>query len=243
MRTPVMLIAATFAMLAAGAATALAGVVVIESRLPNLKRGQELANDSVIDVPQGARILVAVPQGPELKTVEIRGPRQGTVLELLNPAPVPKRVLDMVRDFASSGGTNLGSTAAARGSRILLNQVPLSESTVVCVEQGSLPAIALGSGVSKASLRIVDTRNSQQARVIELNGEQQRVNWPAAMALRDAVTYQVLEDGQPRIDLTIKTIPTGTLGNPGWIRSLETLERAGCDQQLVTSLRSIMGSQ
>lgn len=243
MRRRIMLIAATFALLAAGAATALAGVVVIESRLPTLKRGQELANDSVIDIPQGARILVAVPQGPELKTVEIRGPRQGTVQELLNPAPVPKRVLDMVREFTSTGGTNLGATAAARGSRILLNQVPLSESTVVCVEQGSLPPIALGSGVSKANLRIVDTRNSQQARVVELDGEQPRVSWPAAMALRDAVTYQVLEDGQPRIDLTIKTIPTGTLGNPGWIRSLETLERAGCDQQLATSLRSIVGNQ
>lgn len=243
MRRPFLTIVAAVAMLAAGAASALAGVVVIESRLPNLKRGQELANDSVIDIPQGARILVAVPQGPELKTIEIRGPRQGTVQDLLNPAPVSKRVLEMVREYASTGGTTMGATAAARGSRILVNQVPLTETTVVCVEQGSLPPIALGSGVAKAMLRLVDTRNSQQARVIELNGEQPRVNWPANMLLRDAVTYQVLEDGQPRMDLTIKTIPTGTLGNPTWVRSLETLERAGCDQQLVTSLRSIIGSQ
>lgn len=239
MRKSILMTIAGAGALVAMAATAMASVVIMESRLPNLKRGQELADDATIDVPFGSRLLVAVPQGGELKTVEIKGPRKGKVRELLSPEPISKRLLKMAREYATSGGKSLGSTAAARGARILVNQVPVIERSVVCVEQGSLPVIALGSGLEKANLRLVDARNSQQARTIDLTGKEPRVAWPTSIALREGGSYQILEDGQPRIDLTVKMIQAGTLANPTWIRSLETLERAGCEEQLRAALRSI----
>lgn len=221
------------------AATAMASVVVMESRIPTLKRGQVLADETRIDVPFGTRLLVALTQGGELKTVEIKGPRKGTIKELLNPESISERLIKMARDYATSGGKSLGTTAAARGARILVNQVPVIERSVVCVEQGSLPIIALGSGIDKANLRLLDARNSQQARMIELSGKEPRVAWPTTISLREGGSYQLLEDGQPRIDLTVKMIQPGTLSNPTWARSLETLDRAGCQEQLRAALRGI----
>lgn len=219
---------------------AFASVVVMESRIPTIKRGQELTDDTMVDVPFGTRLLVAVSQGGELKTVEIKGPRKGKIKELLNPEPISKRLLDMARNYATTGGKSLGSTAAARGARLLVNNVPVIEQSTICVEQGSLPLIALGSGLQKASLRLIDARNSQQARVIQLNNDEPRIAWPQQVSLRDNGTYQLLEDGQSRIDLTIKIVPSGVLANPNWIRSLETLERAGCEEQLRAAMRSIL---
>lgn len=217
----------------------LASVVIMESRIPTLKRGQEVSNDTEIDVPFGTRLLVAVSQGGELKTVEIKGPRKGKIKDLLNPEPISKRLLDMARSFATTGGKSLSSTAAARGARILVNQVPVIEQSTICVEQGSLPIIALGSGLQKATLRLIDARNAAQARTVELTGDEPRVSWPSTLTLRDQGTYQLLEDGQSRIDLTIKMVPNGTLSNPAWVRSLETLEKAGCEEQLRANLRLI----
>lgn len=225
--------------LVASASTVLASVVVMESRIPGLQRGAELSDDREIDIPFGARLLVAVPQAGELRTVEIKGPRKGKVKDLLSPEPISQRLIKMAREYATTGGKSLGSTAAARGARILVNHVPVSERSIVCVEQGTFPIIALGSGLEKASLRLIDARNSQQARMIELHDQEPRVAWPSAVPLRDTGTYQLLEDGQSRVDITVKLIPSGTLSNPTWIRSLETLDRAGCEEQLRAAMRAV----
>jgi hypothetical protein len=225
--------------LVGAASTAFASVVVMESRIPSLKRGDELTDDKNIDVPFGQRLLVAVPQNGELRTVEIKGPRKGKVKDLLSPESISTRLLRMAREFALTGGTNLGSTAAARGARVLVNHVPVIEQSTICVEQGSLPLIALVPGLSKATLHVIDARNSQQARMLELSDQAPRIAWPTTVTLRDSGMYQILEEGQSRIDLTVKFVPNGTLSNPAWIRSLETLEKAGCEEQLRAAMRAI----
>lgn len=238
MRNHLWAIAGASVALLAATAVACASVVIMESRIAGLKRGDELPDDRSIDIPFGARLLVAVPQGGELKTVEIKGPRKGKVKELLNPESISARLIKMARDYATTGGKSLGSTAAARGARILVNHVPVIEQSTVCVEQGSLPIIALGSGLQKASLRIIDARNSSQARMVALTEAEPRVSWPTG-AIRDVATYQILEDNQSRIDLTLKVVPNGTLSNPTWVRSLEMLEKSGCEEQLRATLRAI----
>lgn len=239
MRTGIRVLITSSIAIVAMTTSVLASVVIMESRIAGLKRGQEISNETEIDVPFGTRLLVAVQQSGELKTVEIKGPRKGKIKDLLSPEPISKRLLDMAKSYATTGGKSLGSTAAARGARILVNQVPVIEQSTVCVEIGSLPLIALGSGLQKATLRLIDARNSAQALTIELTGSEPRVAWPSNMVPRDAGTYQLLEDGQSRIDLTIKLVPNGTLSNPAWVRSLETLEKAGCEEQYRANLRMI----
>lgn len=225
--------------LSASAVASLASVVVMESRSPNLKRGDELTDDTTIEVAFGTRLLVAVPQGGEFKTVEIKGPRKGRVKELLQPESISTRLLKLASEYARTGGTSLKSTASARGARLLVNNVAVSEQSTICVEQGALPPIALASGLEKASVRLIDARNSQQSREVVLSPATPRAAWPSSVALRNDGTYQLLEEGQSRVDLTVKIVPNGTLSNPSWVRSLETLDKAGCEEQLRTALRGI----
>ncbi len=214
-----------------------AAVLVLESGVQGIAAHDELADDRHISIPFGRRLLVSVPKGERMRQVEIRGKREGTVKELLEPETMPQRLWQLAVELVKNGGASQSQKAAGRGARVLVEQVPVSGARTVCVEAGRLPVIALANDpdVTKVVLRVHDGASAPSG-AIELTRRSPRASWPSSIAPRDKGLYRLIESGHPVIDLTVRFLPAGTLERVPAFSALDELQRAGCTAQLEAAM-------
>jgi hypothetical protein len=104
--------AVALAALAAGAAAAIADVLILQSNVPTLKRGDRLGNADTIDVPAGKRVDILRPGG---QTQSISGPRRIGVGELTRGEAMNEPVWKRVLEDLKSDSKSTGATGAVRG--------------------------------------------------------------------------------------------------------------------------------
>jgi len=229
------------AWLAIGSASAFAAsAVVMESSLAGLQRGQELTEDQQIDIPRGDHLLVAVVQNGSLRQVDIQGPRSGKVKDLLKPEPMSTRLWQLFQQLTRTGGASQGGVAASRGVWLTVNDVPLGGDVSVCVEEGSAPMITLVSGNS-TSVRLSDNQGAQSATLRLSPGT--GAAWPAAVPLKDGDVYRIIEQSNPQVELKLRLVPRGSLGQISSVGTLEVLATRGCEQQALAALRKVVARQ
>jgi hypothetical protein len=232
------------AWLALSLGTAMAGVVVMDTSVAGLQRGQELSDEQQLDIQGGDHLLVGVVQNGQLKQVDIRGPRHGRVKELLNPEPVSTSLWQMVVRLLKTGGASQGGIAASRGVRVTFNDLPIHGDVPFCLEEGSVPRLALatGSDSESTSLRLSDNQGTQ-ATMIKLPPGQS-VAWPTGMPLKDGGVYRIMEASNPQIEVKVRMVPKGSLQDPTSLSALETLVSHGCELQAgAVALRKTLPQQ
>jgi hypothetical protein len=219
-----------------------ASVVVMESSLAGLPRGMELADDQKLDIPPGDHVLVGIFQDGQLKQIDIKGPRGGSVKELLNPQSVSSKLWETFKRLLQTGGATEGNVAASRGVRLTLNDLPMHGDVTICLEDGSAPVLALASGSDGTSVRLSDNQGAQFA-TLNLPAGGSGVRWPTAVPLRDGEVYRVMEPSNPQVEVKVHLLPRGMLSNISAVPTLEALEADGCQQQLAIALRQVTTKQ
>jgi hypothetical protein len=220
----------------------MASAVVMDSSIKSLQRGQELADDQKLDIPSGDHVLVGVIQNGQVKQVDIKGPRTGTVKELLNPEPTSTRVWGVILQLLRTGGASEGDVAASRGVRLTLNDMPIHGNVSVCLEEGSAPTIALASGSDSTTVRLSDNQGAPPATLTVPAGTS-GVAWPSSIPIKDGDVYRIMEASNPQIELKVHVVPHGTLTDSSSLHALEVLVTHGCEQQAMATLRKKMSRQ
>ena len=236
-KTPFAIACCAMAWLALSAGGALAAsVVVMESTVSGLQRGQELADDLRIDIPPGNHVLVGVVQNSELKQIDIVGPRTGQVRDLLHPEPVSSRLWRLLINLTQKGGASESGFGAVRSIRsnrtirVAVNDVPVVGNVALCVEQGTVPSMGLASGGDSASVRVSENLGGQAA-AVDLPSGAGHVPWPASVPLKDGSLYRITASGSPDVVIEMHMVPSGTLRNVSSVKALEVLATQGCEQQ------------
>jgi hypothetical protein len=224
------------------AAAMAASVVVMDSSIRSLPRGQELADDQKLDIPSGDHVLVGVVQNGQLKQVDIKGPRTGTVKQLLNPEPTSARLWHLFLQLLQTGGASEGGVAASRGVRLTLNDIPIRGNISVCLEEGVVPAIALASSGESTTVRVSDNQGASPA-TLTLAGGAPGTSWPSSIPIRDGDVYRIMEASNPQIELKVHLLPPGTFSDASSLRALEVLVTHGCEQQAMAMLRRKVARQ
>jgi hypothetical protein len=218
-----------------------ASVVVMESSIASLQRGQELTDDQRIDIPSGNHLLVGVIQNAQLKQVDIAGPRSGSVKDLLNPEPASSKLWRMLVNLIRTGGASESSFGAARAIRVvqhpqlLVNDVPVADKATICVEEGTSPTIRLGSGNSATLVRLSEILGTQ-SEALNLPTGPAGVPWPAAVPLRDAERYSIKDQSNKEIVVEVHLVASGALRDASSVKTLELLAARGCEQQAAAVL-------
>jgi len=221
----------------------LANVIVFDSSVPGIQIGQDLTDDRQLNVPFGTHLLVIAGQDSKLKQVQINGPRTGTVSELLNPQPLPARLLSLLIRTAQSGGSDQSDTAAARGrsTTLLLNQIAVEPNAAICVEEGALPTIELAPGGNNTVINVTDHQGSRSAPLNLTSGA--GAPWPTNVPIRDSGVYRIIAISSPQIEFKLRLVPRGALGDVTTVQSLDALEARGCRHQVNAALGKITGRQ
>jgi hypothetical protein len=216
-------------------APAMANVLILDSNVESVPAHQELGDDRRLDIPVGGQVVVLLSQDGAVKQVAIKGPRAGTVKELLKPQPVPNRVWSFLRTLVQTGGADQSGTVGTRGRRahrLDINGASFDAGDVICVEEGTPPTIALaGSGV----LRVSADHGAHYAPLEAASG---RATWPSSVAIRDNGVYQ-FADQSSRFEVTVRVVPKGTLGGTS-VQTLDELETHGCLRQLAAAMHKLV---
>jgi hypothetical protein len=224
-----------------GALAASGDVIVMQSTLGNLTRGQELADDDQLELKAGDDLMVLVLQNGVVKQIEIKGPRHGKVKELVKPEPLWLKLKNLLIHFAKTGDANEAGTVGSRGARFVLNDVPINGDTTVCLEEGTPAMIAPPSG-EKVSVRLTNGQGTRSVN-LELAAGSAPIPWPTALPIEDGNLYRVIEPKGPQAAVTIHLVPHDTLANASSGRSLDVLATNNCDQQIVTALQKVRRSK
>jgi hypothetical protein len=220
--------------------SATANVIVVESNVDGIQIHQELADDHSLDIPYGGHLLVLTGRNGALKQVAIKGPRLGTVKDLLKPEPIPDRLWNMLLNLTQTASADQSGLAGTRGRRphhLVVNDTPLDPGDVVCVEQGTLPTIVLAGNAAAARVSA-----DHGAHSVPLEVSPSGASWPSSVPIEDDVVYQIT-DGTARVDVTLRVIPAGTLGSGTSVQTLDALETRGCQRQLVAMMRKVIVTQ
>ena len=84
---------------------------MIESTVPTIKVGSQLADRDSLMIPAGAQVRVVLPSG---KTQTVKGPFTGTVAELAKGQPRNEGVLAWLSDILKTGGATEITPGATR---------------------------------------------------------------------------------------------------------------------------------
>jgi hypothetical protein len=218
-----------------------ASVVVMDTSLAGMQRGQELMDEQQLNIPSGDHLLVGVVQDGQLKQIDIRGPRTGKVKDLLSPEPTSTSVWQMIVQLARTGGASQGGIAASRGLRLTLNDVPIRGDVAVCIEENSAPKLAIASGDAGTLVRLSDNQGTQSTTLNLPLGS--GVAWPSSLPLKDGDVYRVMEQSNPQIELKVRIVPKGSLQEPVSLKALETLVARGCEQQAFTAAKKMVAAR
>jgi hypothetical protein len=219
-----------------------ADVVVLESSVHGIKTGDELANERNLKIEFGQHLLVSLQQGGRIKQQEIRGPREGTVQQLLRPEPVSRRIWRIVVLLAQSGGATQTEPAAGRGALLLVDQTPVLGAATVCVESSHRPQFGLASDAEKPFTFQVYEGSAIRGNSITLTKASPQAAWPAQAVIRDGSLYRLV-GSELTVDLTLRVLPAGTLARLPQVATLDEFDRLGCWAQVELALRQAISGR
>jgi hypothetical protein len=221
--------------------TVMANALVLESTVPGVQRLQELTDDRQLTIPIGAHLQVVISQDSKVKTVQILGPRAGTVAALLRPEPFPERIWNVVKQLAQTGGSDETGVAAARGSRawlsVMVNGAHPESKGAICVEDGALPTLTRLAESKDTSVVITD-RQGRQSSPVDLTAL--RASWPASVQVRDGGVYRIIPNSSAAVEFRLRVVPSGMLNDLSSVQTLDALEARGCRQQVNAALRKVV---
>jgi hypothetical protein len=228
-------------LVATGMVAFAADVVVLESSVRGIRTGDELANERRLKIEFGQHLLVSLQQGGRIKQQEIRGPREGTVQQLLQPEPVSRRIWRTVVLLAKNGGATQNEPAAGRGGLLLVDLVPVAGAATVCVESGHRPQITLPSGAEDITFQIYEG-TAIRGNSIALTKASPQAMWPSQAVIRDRGLYRLVGPDLT-VDLTLRVLPAGTLAKLPQVATLDELDRLECWAQVEMALRQAMSGR
>jgi hypothetical protein len=231
---PLLLVATAMVALAAD-------VVVLESSVRGIRTGDELANERHLKIEFGQHLLVSLQQGGRIKQQEIRGPREGTVQQLLQPEPVSRRVWRIVVLLAQNGGASQTESAAGRGAALLVDQTPVAGAVTVCVESGRRPQFTLPPGLENFTFQIYEG-TAIRGNPIALTKASPQAPWPSQAVIRDRGLYRLVGPDLT-VDLTLRVLPIGTLAKLPQVTTLDELDSLGCWAQVEMALRQVISGR
>jgi hypothetical protein len=232
----------TAAVLAFTSGAALANVVVLESDVLGIQRGQDLSDERVLVLPFGTHLLVLASQDNKLKTIQINGPRSGKVKDLLGAQPIPQRLMGAVMRALQTGGADQTGVAGSRGFPIVVADVGVDRNTgVVCVREGALPLVGVPRDSGK-SVNISDQQGTRSASLeVSLSGSP--ATWPDSVPIHDGAHYRIIPSNSPQVGVKIRLVSSETLSDASSVHALETLDERGCKQQVDAAVRKIVGAR
>jgi hypothetical protein len=230
--------AGLFAAIIGFSSAASASVLVLDSSVDGIQRHQELSDDQVVKVPFGRHLSVLVAQDGNFKNVRINGEQEGTVKDLMNPQPVSVRLWNVVKNAVLTGGADLSTRAASRDIPLIVNDVAVKPSVVVCVEERTNPVIRLAPDKNGTSLIIFDASGKQSSR-LDLPTGGSSVAWPSEVAVKDNGIYRIIAEKIPQAEITLRVVPSGTLTDVSSLKSLDALNARGCLRQVATAVKKL----
>jgi hypothetical protein len=183
---------------------------------------------------------VITAQNNHAKQIQINGPRNGRVGELLHPEPLSARLLSLLVRMARTGGADQGGLVGARGASLMLNDTGLEAQASVCLEEGALPKIVIAPGSKDTFVFVTDRQGTKSA---PLTFASQQVPWPATVPIKDGALYRLIPNNSPWVEIKIRIVPKGSLGDVTAIASLDALEQRNCNRQVNDAVNKIVAQQ
>src|SRR5215510_12348791 len=190
--------------LAGGAASARAQVYVIESSVPDIKVGAQLAMADSLAIPAGAAIRAVLPSG---KTQTVKGPYNGSVADLAKGQEVNEGVVGWLKNIIQTGGATEATPGATRSAgapvrarsaaRFSWVNVPTSIDGNVCVGKDAKLQLMRAPVPVAQRVAVVDVDSAARAEAEWAVGGD-GVAWPAGVAVRPGGSYYLMVEGRPR---------------------------------------------
>jgi len=229
-------LAAALVALTGGAAPARAQVYVIESSVPDIKVGAQLAMADRLAIPAGAAIRAVLPSG---KTQTVKGPYNGSVADLTKGQEINEGVVGWLKNIMQTGGATEatpGATRSAgarpRAARFSWANVPTSIDGNVCVGKDAELQLLRAPVPMAQRVAVVDVDSAARAEA-EWAVSGDLVAWPAGVAVRPGGTYYLMVEGRPRRQLKLEVLDT----LPSEDDVLAELHKRGCRHQFEAFVR------
>jgi hypothetical protein len=221
----------------AGSPPARADLHVIESTVPTIKVGSQLADRDSLRIPAGAQIRVVLPSG---KTQTVKGPFTGTVAELAKGQPRNEGVLAWLQDVLKTGGATEVTPGATRSiGRVAPRPMGFSWSAVpvtmdgnVCIEKGAKVQLVRAPSSPEERVAVIDAASSQRGEA-QWDVSSDTAAWPANLVPRPDGTYLVVVGDKPPRRITLRVLAT----LPTEDDVLTKLHELGCKQQFEAWVR------
>jgi hypothetical protein len=222
---------------AVGGSPALAQVYVIESTVPDIKVGGQLAMADRLAIPAGASIRAVLPSG---KTQTFKGPYSGPVADLAKGQEVNEGVVGWLKNLMQTGGASEATPGATRSAgvparsppRFSWSNVPTSIDGSVCLLQATKPQLARAPVPVAQRVAVVDAESAARGEA-EWPAGADLVAWPAGVSVRAGSTYYLLVEGRPRRQLKLELLQQ----LPGDDDLLAELQKRGCRYQFEAFVR------
>jgi len=223
--------------LTGGLAPALAQIYIIESTVPAIKVGAQLAMADSVSIPAGASVRAVLPSG---KTQTVRGPYSGSVADLAKGQEVNEGVVGWLKSILQTGGASETTPGATRSvsvprrsmPRFSWSQVPTSIDGSVCISKGAQLELARAPVPVAQRVAVVDVDSAARGEA-EWPVNADLVPWPAGVAIRAGGAYYLLLEGRPRRQVKLEVLDK----LPGDDDLLAVLQRRGCRYQFEAFLR------
>lgn len=214
-----------------------ADVYVIESTVPAIKAGSQLADADSLSVPAGASVRVLLPSG---KTQTIKGPHDGSVANIGKGELSSTGMIAWLRTFLHTGGANEAtpgvtrsfSGPTARATGFSWTTVVTGTDGVLCVPKGTELQLKRAITAKADQVTVVDRETSARGEA-EWGVGKDSTPWPASVALRSGATYDILIPDRPKRAVTLRVLPKV----PEEADVLKELHAQGCKAQFEAWLR------
>jgi hypothetical protein len=224
-------------LLPVGASPAWAQIYVIESSVPDLKVGAQLAMADTLSLPAGAMIRAVLPSG---KTQTIKGPYHGKVADLARGQEINEGVVGWLKNILQTGGATEATPGATRSAsparralaRFSWTNVPTSSDGNVCVGKDAQLQLARAPAAVAQRVAVVEVGSAARGEA-EWPAGQALVAWPAQVTVRPGGIYWLLIEGRPRRQLQLEVFDQ----LPGDDDMLAALQKRGCRYQFEAFLR------
>jgi hypothetical protein len=220
------------------ATPARADMHVIESTVPAIAAGRQLADHETITLPAGTHVRVVLPSG---KTQTVKGPFAGKVAELTKGQPRNEGVLAWLKGLLDTGGATETTAGATRsiGREMPRARVGFSWSAVpvtidgsVCVAKGTALQLVRAPSVSPERVAVIDTSSGQRGEA-QWQAGSDTAAWPANLAPHSDATYLVVVGDRPPRKVVLRELAT----LPADEDVLSELHRLGCKPQFEAWVR------
>ncbi len=227
----------------ASALPARAELYIIESTTAAIKAGSRLADGDSLSIPAGAQIRAVLPSG---KTQTIRGPFQGRVADLAKGTP-NEGVLSWIKNILLTGGATEATPGAVRSiSRaqpkprmsFSWSAIPVTMDGTICVEKGAGLQLLRAPSSRPERITVIDAVRSERGEA-QWEGDSETVAWPAGVTPRADAIYDLLVQGRPRRQVTLRVLAQ----LPADADVLTELHKLGCKYQFEAWVRERLANK